>query len=316
MKRALAAALLSTSACAAFAPVPPREPAVLGMPRDEPAAAFSAVWVGHATVLMRFGGRYVLADPNLGGTIIVVPRITRASLTPAQLPPIDAVILSHMHFDHFDVKTLRKLGPRPRIFYPLEGERFADEIEQPRKRGLATWESVDLGGGLRITAVPARHSGGRFGVDFLWNHAFTGYVIEGAGKRVFFAGDTGYDPVIFKEIGRRFPGIDVAFIPIAPSRGEEKGGKDRWGHCGPSQALDIFAEVGARYMVPVHFEAYFSSGEKLGEPRRRLLEEVGKRTLGERVFALQTGERFVLPPPGGDRPLVIGELPTGRMASK
>ena len=155
-----ALALLCTTACAAFAPVPPREPAVPGLPRDEPRAALSAVWAGHATVLIRLGSRYVLTDPNLGGALMVIPRITRASLTPRELPPIDACVISHMHFDHFDARTLRKLGPKPAVFFPRGAETWADEIEQPRKMGLASWESAEVNG-LTITAVPARHQGGR-----------------------------------------------------------------------------------------------------------------------------------------------------------
>jgi L-ascorbate metabolism protein UlaG (beta-lactamase superfamily) len=304
--------VLLCSSCAALAPMGPREPAVDGMPLDEPTASFSAVWAGHATVLLRLGRRYVLTDPNLGGSLLIVPRITRASLSPRELPPLDAVVLSHMHFDHFDAKTLRKLGSRPEVLFPSGGEAYADEIAQPLKRGLAPWQHVEVAG-LTITAVPARHQGGRYGIDFLWNHAFTGYLIEGAGHRVFFAGDTGYDPDLFREIGRRFPGIEVAFIPIAPSRGEE-GARDRWGHVGPKGALDIFRDVGARYMVPIHFEAYFSAGERVGEPRSRLGDEVAHRHLDDRVFALRTGERFVLPEQGDQRPLVISEPEHRRMA--
>src|SRR6266850_6700484 len=292
--RLLAAAFISSlSACAAFAPIAPREPAVRGLPRDDPSAALSAVWVGHATVLLRMGHRNVMTDPNLGGPLLIMPRITPASLTAREVPPLDAVLISHMHFDHFDERTLRKLGPRPAVFFPQQGAGYASRIDQPRKRALATWEQVKVGD-LTITAVPARHSGGRYGLDALWNHAYTGYVIEGAGRRVFFAGDTGYDPHKFREIGERFPGIDLAFIPIAPGRKE--GQKDRWGHVGPRQALDIFAEVGARYMVPIHFESYYRvGGADRSAPRRELTEEVRRRRLDGRVFALRTGERIVVP---------------------
>jgi len=267
------------------------EPAVRGMPRDDRSAPISAVWVGHATVLLRIGNRTVLTDPNLGGAILVVPRETPASLEARELPPIDVAILSHMHLDHFDAPTLRRLGPRPLVVYPKGGEAYDDEILQPRKRALSPWESVETAG-LRITAVPAKHQGGRYGVDALWNHAYSGYVIEGFGHRIFFAGDTGYDAHVFREIAERFPGIEIAFIPIAP--GKKEGGVDRWGHANPRQALDIFTDVGARYMVPIHFEAYYSRGTDHGGPRRDLLANVQSRHLEDRVFALHTGERIVL----------------------
>lgn len=277
------------------------EPAVRGLPPDDRAAPLSAVWVGHATVLLRIGNRTVLTDPNLAGALLIVPRETPASLRPSELPRVDVAVISHMHLDHFDAKTVRNLGPDTAVVYPDGGQAYADEIAQRRKLPLKTWESVDLGG-LAVTAVPARHQGGRYGLDALWNHAATGYVIEGSGRRVYFAGDTGYDPRIFREIGARFPRIDLAFIPIAPARAGRSA--DRWGHASPEEALDIFRDVGAAAMVPIHFEAYYSRASDPGEPRRRLLAEVARRGLLGRVFALRTGERIAL---GDGAPRVFGE---------
>jgi L-ascorbate metabolism protein UlaG (beta-lactamase superfamily) len=222
-------------------------------------------------------------------------------LRSSELPRVDVAVISHMHMDHFDAPTVRKLGFGTAVFFPDGGQAYADEIVQPRKRGLHVWESVEERG-LTITAVPARHQGGRYGIDALWNHAATGYVIEGAGRRVYFAGDTGYDPRIFREIGARFPGIDLAFIPIAPARPGRS--VDRWGHASPEEALDIFRDVGAAAMVPIHFEAYYSRGTDHGAPRRRLLAEVARRGLEDRVFALHTGERIAV---GDGAPKVLDD---------
>ena len=301
MRRLLVLPLLT--ACALARPAPPASPAVRGLPPDDAAASLSAVWVGHATVLLRLGHRYVLTDPNLGGALLgVVPRHTPASLKPSELPRIDVALLSHMHFDHFDAPTVRRLGRGTAVLYPAEGADYANEIIQRHKRGLAKWEQIKLDG-LTITAVPARHQGGRYGIDFLWNHAYTGYIIEGAGHRVFFAGDTGYDPEAFKEIGRRFPGIEVAFIPIAPGKSDVNK-RDAWGHVGPAGALDILADVGARYLVPIHYEAFFSTGQHIGDARKGLEAEVQKRGLADRVYALHTGERLSLE--DGGAPVVMG----------
>jgi L-ascorbate metabolism protein UlaG (beta-lactamase superfamily) len=292
--------------------VAPEAPAQRGLPLDDPSASISFVWVGHATVLLRIGHKTVLTDPNLGGALLgILPRHTPASLEPSQLPHIDVALLSHMHFDHFDAPTLRRINRDAAVFYPADGAPYADEIGQRRKRGLAAWEQVKVAG-LTITAVPARHQGGRYGFDALWNRAFTGYVIEGAGHRVFFAGDTGYDPVMFKEIGRRFPGIEIAFLPIAPGR-SDKETPDRWGHVGPRGALDILADVGARYMVPVHYEAFFSSGQRIGDARKALAAEVEKRGLGDRVFALRTGQGLALRNDG--QPEALLPRPARQMAA-
>src|SRR5690349_10729961 len=102
MRRACCILVLLLNGCA----VVYEQPAVRGMPLDDRRASLSAVWVGHATVLLRIGRRYVLADPNLGGAIYVLPRETPASLKPWELPPIDVALLSHMHLDHFDAKTV------------------------------------------------------------------------------------------------------------------------------------------------------------------------------------------------------------------
>ena len=288
------------SACAAAR----HEPAVRGLPLDDPDhAGYSAVWVDHATVLMRFGHRTLLADPSLSGAVLIYPRVTPPSVQPAQLPPIDVVLLSHLHVDHFDLRTVRALGRHPIVVYPQGGEPYMEAVRQ-RKRTLKAWDSITLHG-LKITAVPVAHAGGRYALDALWNHAYTGFVIEGEGRTVFFAGDTGWDGKKFKAIRERFPHIDVAFVPIAPARGGNRS------HASPGEALDIFRETGARSLVPIHYEAYFSALVPYGEPRKLLEEEMKKRQLSDRVFALHAGERLVLPDTEGKQPWVSSRLPPG-----
>src|SRR5690349_8168745 len=122
--------LLALTACAGLIrPVAPEQPAVRGLPEDDSGATFSAVWIGHATVLMRFGHRTVLTDPNLGGALLgILPRHTPASCRMGELPHIDVTLLSHMHMDHFDARTVRHLNRDAAVFYPAEGESYADEI--------------------------------------------------------------------------------------------------------------------------------------------------------------------------------------------
>ena len=305
MRRAALVAGLLLAACAE---IPPHPAAVQGLPPDDHGAPFSAVWIGHATVLMRFGATTLLADPNLADHLLFLSRLTRASVRADQLPPIDAVVLSHMHLDHFDAATVRALGPRPAVIYPPDGVAYADEILQTDQRPLEEWASTVVDG-IKITAVPARHQGGRYGIDFLWNHAFAGYVIEGAGKRIYFAGDTGWDPEMFAEIGKRFPGIDLAFIPIAPARSDSADIRDRWGHVGPHLALQILEATGAKAMVPIHYEAFFSTGTHFGDARRAMQAAAAEEKMGDRVFAIHVGERIVLPFEGAPR--VIGEAEPG-----
>jgi L-ascorbate metabolism protein UlaG (beta-lactamase superfamily) len=296
--RALFSALALAAAAGCLSPprpLPPRD----GL-ADDRAAPLSAIWVGHATVLLRLGRSTLLTDPNLADRVLLVPRLTPPGLSPGELPPIDAVVLSHPHPDHFDAPTIRRLGPRPAVLFPAGAEPYADELLQEDKLGLARWASVERAG-MRLTAVPARHQGGRGGLDFLWNHAYAGWVIEGAGRTVYFAGDTGYDPELFKEIGRRFPHIDLALIPIAPARPPPPRPHDAWGHVGPELALQVFEDVGARWMAPIHFESFFSSKARIEEPRERLLAEAARRGLSDRVIAWHTGDRLLVDAEGAVR---------------
>ena len=289
MHRALSALVIPSLfvACAG----PRREPAVRGLPRDDPSATLSVVWVGHATVLIRLGHRYILTDPNLGGAIFVVPRITPASLTPDQLPPLSLVLLSHLHVDHFDRWTMSRLPRSTEVIFPPGTSAYTGLIHQQTKDVSKFFQPIERGG-ITITPVPVMHAGGRFIVDALWNKGYAGYVIDGYGKRIFFAGDTGYDKKAFVEIGKRFPGIDLALIPIAPAKG------GNLNHADPEEAVHIFRDVGAKYMIPIHFEAYHSTIVPIDEPRRELLEVVAQQHLEGRVFALYTGERWVDPDDG------------------
>lgn len=276
-----------------------RPPAVRGLPVDEPDAPLSAVWIGHATVLLRLGDKRVLADADFSRRQALYPRLTAPSCEAKELPSVDVALVSHLHADHFDVAGLRALVSHPPVVFPAGSSAYVGGVPGEHLF-LGPWQSVERSG-VRITAVPARHVGGRFGIDALWNHSFTGYVIEASGRAAYFAGDTGYDPAIFKEIGRRFPNLDVAFVPIAPARG---GNAD---HASPKEALDIFRDLGARYLVPIHFEAFYSSVVPYDEPRKVLLAEAARRGVSDRVIALRTGERIVVPSSGP--PLVERELP-------
>lgn len=282
-----------------------RPPAVHGLPKDDFEAPFSAVWIGHSTFLLRLGRVHLLTDPNLSGTLYIVPRHTPPSVTIRELPFVHAVIASHMHFDHFDRPTLRQLLPTTALFFPAGGEPYAGTLPQERRRGLQPWESVQVAD-VTITAVPVQHFGGRYGIDSIWNHAYTGYVVQSEDVTVFFAGDTGYHPDLFREIGERFPDIDVALVPIAPYRGSVWGNRV---HTNPTEGLAIFRDVGARWMIPIHFEAYYAGWAGYDTPREDLIRSATWQGLRDRVFDLYPGERFVLPAAPADPPQVVRELP-------
>lgn len=277
-----------------------RPPAVHGLPVDDARAPISAVWVGHSSVLLRLGDKTIFADANFSTHMFIYPRLTEPSITQDEMPPTDVVLVSHLHSDHYDASALQTMGKRPAGVFPHGAHLYTPDLPE-HVDYLATWGDVDASG-VKVTAVPAQHSGGRWFLDGFANSSYTGYVIQYAGYTAFFAGDTGYNDQIFKDVAARFPNIDVAFIPIGPARGGNST------HASPAEALDIFRDVGAHYMVPIHYEAFYSSVVPYDEPRRKLEAEVQRRGLSDRVFAPHPGERWVMPG-DGRAPYVTAELP-------
>ncbi len=276
------------------------EPAVRGMPIDHPQAELSAVWVGHATVLIRMGKRHILTDPNLAQRLLILSRDTPASMTPQQLPKASAILISHLHLDHYDRWSLQQLPYQGKVVFPDGAQPYATNLKHLRGY-LAPHESVHVDG-LKITAVPVSHFGGRYGIDALWDRSYAGYIIEDGKHRVFFAGDTGYDEQIFKDIKERYGKIDLALIPIAPYRGDSGNSV----HVNPAEALKIFADIGADYMIPIHYEAFYGMFGNYALPRKDLNKATKEAGLQKKVYALKTGERWVLGR-RGQTPLVISE---------
>jgi len=161
------------------------------------------------------------------------------------------------------------------------------EIDEMKPWGVFESDSV------RITAVPVQHFTGRYGIDRDWlgDSGYTGYIIEYRGVTVFFAGDTGYDPELFKEIGRRFK-IDLAIIPIAPSSGNGLGSRV---HVSPLGALTIFKDVRAAYMMPIHFGTmlFGSTANPIG-PLEQLRDIAKSEGIFDRIVGLETGEQKIL----------------------
>lgn len=265
----------------------PRAAHVRGLQPDWAEGELSVTWIGHATALVKIGPQVVLTDPSLGGTLFIVPRDTEPAVRAEDLPPIDVALVSHLHWDHFDRGTLGKLRPTMTVVLPPGSEGYTTGLRQTRRETLAAWERTQVGG-LTITSVPASHFGGRYGFDALVNESYAGYVIEGHGRRLFFAGDTGYHPELFREIGRRFPGIELALVPIAPYRPGRIGSPV---HATPIEALAIFRDLGAEHMIPIHYEHYFTQfGGGYDRPRTELERAIAQEGLQGRVHALRTGE--------------------------
>jgi N-acyl-phosphatidylethanolamine-hydrolysing phospholipase D len=293
MRRLLALALLATAGCAGFMFSTPRPVAHrIEHPRRDD-ARLAVLWVGHATTLVQMDDRFVLTDPfftSSAGEVSV--RLQQPGLDPANLPPLDAVVVSHMHFDHLSFGSLDAIeGKTRRLFVPRGGTvyipNYAFEV-----RELSTWASFEERG-LRVTAVPVKHVGFRYGIDAAWmTGTFTGYVFEYHGLTVYFAGDTAYDGDRFRATAAVFPHIDLALIPIAPIHPR---GYMEATHVDPAEALGAFLDLGASTMVPIHFDTLVNGFDAPGEARATLQREMRSRGLGEdRIRILPIGGQAVI----------------------
>ena len=285
MQRAFLVILAVAVGCSAAPPARLARPVVEEV---APRSDLKAWWIGHATVLIEMADRWILTDPNFSGSVgMVVHRKVAPGVDLDALPEIDWVLISHAHLDHLDHPSLRRVGEQAAVATPPGAAAALPKIPFRRVAPLGAWQSVEQEG-VRITAVPVRHGDARWGLDAIYRHdAHTGYVVEYSGLTVFFAGDTGYDPQFFKQIGLRFPKIDLALIPVGPAGSRFFRPLMRSAHVNPAEALRIFDEVHARWMIPIHFGTFFqASPAEMAEIRAA----IRKHPRGDRVLLLRQGE--------------------------
>jgi len=255
-------------------------------PQTWSADQLSVAWLGHATVLLNVLGSWLLTDPVLERRIGIgrglaklgPRRLIQPALQVGELPPVDALLLSHAHMDHTDLGTLRHFRRKvPVVVQPGNRDlvRRFHEVHE-----LAWGEQIDVAG-VRVESTPARHWGARMVTDS--HRGFGGYLIQKGGRAVLFAGDTAYTDVL-TSIGRRVE-IDLAILPI--------GAYDPWinNHASPEQAWTMFQRLGARYVLPVHHSTFRLSREPAEEPIQRFLAAAGAerwRVIGTEVGASWT----------------------------
>jgi L-ascorbate metabolism protein UlaG (beta-lactamase superfamily) len=255
--------------------------------------------VNHATLLVQMDGVNLLTDPiwaNRSVPTVGVKRHRPPGLRFEDLPPIDAIVISHNHQDHMDLPSLRRLTKEhhPAVYAGLGNAIFLARKDVPGAKDLDWWQTVEIAPGVTITAVPARHHSGRFLFDknrTLW----AGYVLSGPSGSVYFAGDTGWGDH-FAAIGQRFPDLRLAILPIG-------GFKPVWYmrevHIGPEDALEAMRQLGAETMIPMHFGTFPNGDEGEAEAAltlQALVDENEDRTLQDRVVILDNGQSWLSEP--------------------
>jgi L-ascorbate metabolism protein UlaG (beta-lactamase superfamily) len=267
-------------------PVEPRRP-----PSPGPGEVV-VTFVGHATFLIQAAAANVLIDPvysKLASPFSFAgPRRHRApGVAFDDLPPISLVLLSHNHYDHCDLDTLKLLERRfhPPVVTPLGNGRLLRSAGFSQVEEIDWWEAASAAP-LPITLTRAQHFSARGPFDrnrALWG----GFLIEAGGLRILHAGDSGYGPH-FREIAARLGPIDLALLPIGAY-------EPRWFmkdiHMDPAEAVQAHLDLAARQSIAMHFGTFQLTPEGIDEPVRELAEALGERGVpAERFRAVEVGE--------------------------
>ncbi|MDQ3520592.1 MAG: MBL fold metallo-hydrolase [Gemmatimonadota bacterium] len=271
-------------------------------PREH-ADVLTITWVGHATFLIQIGGLNILTDPVWSDRLSPMPfagprRWVPPGVELESLPPIDIVLVSHNHYDHFDTRSVKRLAtlhPGAHWFTPLElgahvqreGARLVQELD---------WWSQARVGPVTVTCTPAQHWSAR-GLRDRGSSLWCGYALRTESRAIYFAGDTAYFPG-FREIAERLGPLDIALLPIG-------GYEPRWFmkfvHMNPEDAVRAFTELSGTgektKMVPMHWGTFKLTDEAMDEPPRRLLAAWQEAKLSDdRLWIPAHGESRSIPP--------------------
>ena len=210
------------------------------------------IWFGHSSFLLNMDGKLVLVDPVFSGSASPVPFLApsfqKSVLDLGELPEIDYILLSHDHYDHLDMESIKFFVDKKGIFIaPLgvSSHLRGWGIDKSRIIEKDWWESVKLDG-VEFIATPAQHFSGRNGIienETLW----ASWVIQSKNHKIYFSGDSGYD-THFKEIGEKYGPFDVAFIESG-----QYNEKWRGVHLFPEEAVVAFHDLKAKKFFPVHW---------------------------------------------------------------
>lgn len=259
-------------------------------PRLWPDRGLHATWLGHSTVLLKANGFTILTDPvfsnrvglNMGPMTVGIKRIVEAAVEFENLPPIDLILLSHAHMDHFDLPSLRQLENKRT--HVVTAHRTCDLLRPKRyaKVHELRWNETVQAGAAAVTAFQVRHWGARIRSDVY--RGFNGYLVEVNGRRIVFGGDTAYTDS-FKGLRTSKP-VDLAVMPI--------GAYDPYiqVHCNPEQAWKMANDAGAEFVLPVHHQTFRLGREPRFEPIERMLTAAGSSP--DRICIRQIGAEFHL----------------------
>ena len=250
-------------------------------------------FVNHATFLVSTGGINILTDPVWSERVspfrrIGPKRVRKPGVTFEDLPTIDLVLLSHNHYDHLDIATLTQLRQSfsPTVFAAAGDARVVGPIGFEDLRELDWWDMIEFNHMLKVTFVPAQHFSARGLFDrqkSLWG----GYMVESWGRRIYFAGDTGYS-THFSDIKSRLGSPDIAMLGIGAY-------EPRWFmkpiHMNPAEAVCAHRDLGSKQSIGMHFGTFRLTTEAIDQPQADLRRALFESGIPEREFVtLHEGE--------------------------
>lgn len=250
--------------------------------------------INHASVLIQTAGLNILTDPTWSGraspfSFVGPRRFQDAGVRFDDLPPIDVVLISHNHYDHLNIETLKRLQQKfnPKIFVPLGNALYLEERAISGAIEMDWWQKEAMNKDTALVLVPAQHFSARSISDrniTLWG----GFVIETPANNFYFAGDTGYG-VFVEEIAKKYPnGFKVGFVPIGAFM-------PRWFmaqvHTSPDDAMVMKKDLAIETLIPIHFGTFRLADDKQDEAEERLFQIAGGDSS---VAVLKNGEFTIL----------------------
>lgn len=233
---------------------------------------FSVTWLGHDTMLIKAGRLWILTDPVLSQYATPTPplgpkRLVQLPLDMRDLPHIDVVLISHDHFDHLDLQTVRKLAKQQNgspLFLTGQGLKswFEANVIDAKVEELNWWDEIKLGT-ANFKFVPAQHSSGRAFTnknETLWG----GWIVEHASTKFYFAGDTAYEAELFKQISQKVGHIDLAALPIGAYKPRNLMSFE---HMNPSEAVQAHIDLKPMKSIAIHWGT-FQLGDETSDENR------------------------------------------------
>ncbi len=262
-----------------------------------PEHGWRVTWLGHAAFLLSGCGIHLLIDPIFSDYcaplhLQELKRKVPPPCTLAELPPIAAILLTHTHYDHCDLPTLRQLGKHIPLIVPDGHAGWFAKIGFVRTTALAWWQSIEIAPGVTVTATPAQHFTARSPWDRNRGH-WCGWCVAGAGVKLWHSGDSGHCPA-FREIGARLGPLDFGMIAIGAYQ-------PRWFmrplHMNPADAVQVFQETACRKATGMHWGTFRLSDEPLGEPPLLLARHLLENNLDPDQFeAGSVGQQWMVIP--------------------